>query len=123
LAQHELGGVAILHVGGRNRQSQQPTVGVAEQMPLAALEFLVGIVTAGTSLPGGFYRLAVEDRRRGSGFFLGGGGRLPAGALPSNPTVPAVSTDAGSRTPCPTQAGRGAVLAKRNRCAARIKSR
>jgi hypothetical protein len=70
LAQHRFGTIAILHVGGRNLQGQQPTVGVAEQMAFAALEFFVGVVAAGASLTGSLYRLAVEDRRRGSGFFL-----------------------------------------------------
>ena len=59
--QHQLGTVTILNVGGMNDHGQKKSQGVDQKVPLPAVDFFSGIITAWPSLLGRLDRLAIQD--------------------------------------------------------------
>ena len=56
--------VAVLDVGGVDQDEHQKAAGVGEDMALAALDLLAGIITTNSAAFGGFNTLAVDHPRR-----------------------------------------------------------
>jgi len=60
--------MAILDVGRMNIDGQQKTIGIGDDMPLAAVNALAGIVSSWTAGLCGWRALAVNDPCRWLGF-------------------------------------------------------
>lgn len=55
--------ITVLHGGGGDQHHQQQAEGVDEDVPLATIDFLAGVIAAGDSRPGvgAAHRLGVDD--------------------------------------------------------------
>jgi len=62
--QDRAGAVTILDTGGMREQNQGTAVGIDQRMALAALDFLAGIITTGSTTFAGFDALAVDGGGR-----------------------------------------------------------
>ena len=84
LFKHQPRSVTILTPGGRDLHCNQQPQRIDQNMSLASLHFLFGIVAAFAANLRGLRRLAVDNRRRGSW--------LPPRLLPRRPSLGVVQT-------------------------------
>jgi hypothetical protein len=59
-----LGAVPIGNIGGVHQRTHDQTLGIDQQVALAAIDFLAAVITPRTAHHSGFDRLAIEDGRR-----------------------------------------------------------
>src|SRR5262245_5357408 len=67
LCQDQPGPVPVLDVGGMDHHRQDQPEGVDQQVPLAAVDHLVGVLAPRPALLGRLDALAVDDRHAGAG--------------------------------------------------------